>query len=293
MRITNGVIQRQSLAGFQQALREMETLRGQIASGRRIRQASDDPVAASAVMRTDRGLAALDQYQRNIAEARSRVDAEDRVLDQITNLLARAKELAVAQASDTGNEATRANAAREVDGLLASVVQLGNTRFAGVYIFGGDHNDRPPFGDDGAIDPDAPPAGIHRVEIASGQLFHVNTDGQTLLVDSGVIDALKELRDSLEANNGAGVRASITSLDHAFDEIQAMVGDVGARANVLEIAEANAESWAVTLQTFRSELADVDLEEAVSRLISRQTSFQAALVANAQILQTTLTDYLR
>ena len=53
------------------------------------------------------------------------------------------------------------------------------------------------------------------------------------------------------------------------------------------------DSLEVTLKTFRSGLADTDMAEAITELVNRQGSLEAAMLANSNILNITLTDYLR
>lgn len=57
-------------------------------------------------------------------------------------------------------------------------------------------------------------------------------------------------------------------------------------------AWANVEALEFNLKTLRSDLAEVDLEEALTDLVSRQTTLQAAMAAASRMLSTTLADYL-
>ncbi len=294
-RITNSLLQRQTLTNYQATLRSIHEAQKQVVSGSRIHRPSDDPVAAGTVVRTDSQLRAIEQYRRNIGTARTRLSAEESVLGSLTDLLTRARELAIANATGTANADTRAAAKAEVEQLLAEAIQLGNTRVNGSYLFGGAFDDRRPFDADGAFDPDFPPrdAGGRQVEIASGHLIATQHDGGTVFIDSEVFASLRELADALGANDQDAVSASIASVDRAFGAVQDLIAEVGARQNALDMAEANLEAWDVQLKTFRSDLSDVELEEALTRLIHQQTAYQAALAANARILQTSLTDYLR
>ena len=52
------------------------------------------------------------------------------------------------------------------------------------------------------------------------------------------------------------------------------------------------EALEFNLKTLRSDLAEVDLEEALTDLVSRQTTLQAAMAAASRMLSTTLADYL-
>lgn len=293
MRITNSIIQSASLASIQENLQGMATAQQQVASGTRLQVPSDDPTAAAAVLRTDSQLRALDQYGRNIDNASSRLGSEENVLNQLTNLLSRAEQLAVSQGGSTANADTRAAARQEVEQLKATAVDLGNTTLAGVYLFGGVYGDKPPFDATGATDPARPPVGQHDVEIAADQRAASNHDGNQVFVASGVLASLTKLSDALAANDGTAVAQAGRDVNTAFNDVQSLLGEVGARSARLQVAKDNISSFKVNLQSTRSNLADVDMETAVTQLVSRQSTYQAALAATARVMQTTLTDYLR
>lgn len=292
MRITNSTLAQEALSGFQAQMRALDTARREASTGLRVSRPSDDPLAVAGVMQSASGLRALEQYRRNLEWARSRLDLEDTVVDQLGGALTRAKELAVSQAGATASGTTRAAAAQEVARLVHFAKDLANTRFAGSYVFGGQHADTPPF-TDGAVDPARPPAGATRVEAGARLFVETNHSAQEIFLDTGAVDALQRLADALASNDVAGIRASMGAVDGAFDRVQNLVGDLGARMNHVDVALTNLDSLEVNLQTFRSSLEDADLTEAVTRLVERQGALEAAMLANSKILTLTLTDYLR
>jgi flagellar hook-associated protein 3 FlgL len=292
LRITNSILYRQSLSGLRKNLEAMEEAAFQASTGIRLRRPSDDPVATGSVMRSSSSLRALEQYQRNLNLGRSRLGAEEGVLEQLGDALVRAKELAIGQSGSNATTDTRAITALEVASLRDFVQDLANTEFAGSYLFGGAYADTVPF-PDGGPDPTRLPEGELPIEIAAGSTVPTNHSGKRVFMDSGALDALSELQAALEADDAAGVQSAIGSLDRAFTDVQQVTAEVGARARRLDVATSNLEALDVNLRTFRSDLQDADFEAAVSELINRQTGYQAALLANARILQTTLTDYLR
>lgn len=109
----------------------------QVATGKRFERASEDPVAATRVTRSDRMLRGIAQYRRNATAVRARIDAEEAVLGQLTDLVTRARELGIAESTATSTAATRAAAAAELDRLLEQAVQLGNSRVGSEYLYGG------------------------------------------------------------------------------------------------------------------------------------------------------------
>lgn len=293
MRITNRILYLEALAALQKNLQAVDQAREWIATGTRIRRASDDPGAIGAVLRADSQVRALAQYRRNIAAARSRLQTEELVLSQLTENLTRAKEIGLAQAGSTANAASRAAAKEHVDRILEQIIQAANTRFDGKYLFGGHFADQVPLDPTGAFDPTRPPAGAHQVEIGANQVVRTNHDALEIFIQSGVIDALQQLSAGLGADDDNAIRGALDLIETAFHNVQALLGDVGARSLHLDIAEANLDALEVNLLNFRAELAEVEFEEAVTTLVQRQTAYQAALLATSRILTTTLVDYLR
>lgn len=292
MRITNGMIQRQALSGLQNNMSGMSRIQEQIASGTRISRPSDDPVGLGTVLEANSSLSALTQYKRNLEAARSRQTLEEQTLGEITQVLERVRELGVGQGSDTSSAQTRLVAQAEVDQLLEFTRGLGNTTYQGSYLFGGQYADRQPFATT-TPDPTAPPSGELEVEVGPGQRIGTNHSGQEVFVDSGVFSAMEELSAALGADDADAIRTALTSVDAAFDQIQSLTGDIGARLNSLEVASQNLDALEVNLKSLRSSVQDTDFEQAVTELVNRQSTFQAALAANAQILGQSLADYLR
>ncbi|NNM32349.1 MAG: hypothetical protein HKO53_04760, partial [Gemmatimonadetes bacterium] len=158
MRITNGLLQRAALRGLQTNLQSLDRAQRQVTSGVRFERASQDPVSMSGVMKITGRLKAIEQYQRNLSAGLTRLSSEDTVLQGLTNQLMRAKELGLSQVGGTASAQSRETVRKEVDGILESVIGLGNTQVEGSYLFGGLRPDQRPFPPAGP-DPLNPPVG--------------------------------------------------------------------------------------------------------------------------------------
>jgi flagellin-like hook-associated protein FlgL len=104
---------------------------------------------------------------------------------------------------------------------------------------------------------------------------------------------LEALSLALGADSAPDIQASISDLDAAFDAVQMVTADLGGRMNRVDHALENLDSLEVELLTQRSDLQDTDMEEAITKLVNRQVTYQSAMLANSRILNLTLTDYLR
>ncbi|HEY0969499.1 MAG TPA: flagellar hook-associated protein FlgL [Gemmatimonadales bacterium] len=304
MRITNNITTQNALRTLQRGNREIAAASERVYSGLRFQRASEDPVAASQVMRTSGSLRALEQYRRNVDEATARMSAEEGVLDQLTSVLMRADELGISQATGTANAETRKVAKAEVDQLLRHAVQLGNSRYGEGFLFGGAQASTAPFT---YVESDpvtglpsfttTNPSGEHRVEISAGQVISTNHHGTdvfgTAAPDGGPLAALRELSEALAADDQDAIGAATAKVHASVGDLQKLVGDVGARMNQLEVTGANLASLEITLTTFKSDLQEVDFEQAVTELVGRQTAFQAAMLATSRVMGMNLADYLR
>jgi flagellar hook-associated protein 3 FlgL len=293
VRITNHIVTRQSIDGLQRNLSAMEEAQRRVLTGLRVERPSDDPAAAVGIMGADRQLRGLAQYRRNIAAAQARLNAEETVLDSATALLERARELGISQAGGTATAQTRAIAKIEVDQLLSEAIALGNSQFNGGYLFGGQFADTAPFDATGATSATRPPTGAQPVEIDSGRQVTVHHDAVQVFVNTETLQALQDLSAALGADSNPQIGAALTRLDGAHSKLQSVLGETGANAAQLEVAASNIDALAGSLESFRSDLSDVEMEEAISQLVARQTAFQAALAATSRMISLTLTDYLR
>jgi flagellar hook-associated protein 3 FlgL len=292
MRVTNGIIQRSAIANLQLNMQRMLDAQEESSTGKRIRQISDDPIAASRVMQTTTSMRALDQYQRNISTATGRVNAEETALDSLTTILERAKEIGVSQAVSTASAQTRAAGKAEVDQLIASALQLGNQQYEGEYLFGGIQSNTAPF--QGATPPFSavPPTGGRQTEISESQFMTTNHNGTEVFLDTNVLTALTQLSTALGSDDMAGVQASLATLDGAHDKVQNLIGDVGARSSQLEVTSSNLTALNTQLSAFRSTLQDADTEKSITDLVARQNAYQAAMLATSRVMSLNLASYL-
>jgi len=295
------MIAAQQMTALQSNIALLQQANERVTTGKRINQASDDPAASMSVMNAGSALRALEQYQSNIKRASNRIDLEDQVLSQIGDIITRAKELAVSQSSATASDNTRKIANDEVKQLFQQIVDLGNTKFGNEYLFGGDQSDTAPFsatGSAGTLDyTTTTPQGQRSINIGDGQTIALTHDGKQVLIDTGVLDAIKDLAHALDPASAtygnAGIEAAMSKLDSSFEAVQGVVGDTGATGSRLDTAGQNLDALKANLTTFKSDLEEVDVETAMTELTNRQIAYQAALLATAKVTGLSLVDYLK
>jgi len=306
MRISNALITSTTIARLQENSRALAEAQQRATSGLRIRRMSDDPAGASGVMRHDRSLQAIDQYRRNVDALDARLSSEDAAIDQLGQLLTRARELAVQAGSDNVGVEARKAVGAEVRQLLAQAITLANTKHGDAYLFGGAAGDRVPFDEaqtaagpakyavlDGGGAPIA--QGVIASEIGDGQRLEGQHDGKRVFLDSGALAALDRLATALETTpaDSNAILAAGSDAEAAFIDVQRLVGDVGARVNRLEATRATLDALDLAITDQRATLAEVDAEQAITEMLSKQTAYQAAMIATSRVLGLSLAEYLR
>jgi len=293
LRITNQMILSRSLDSVQSGLEQSARLERQITTGRRHERLSDAPLDVRSVLELDADLRASEQYTRSIEAARARLSISDATLESVTNILSRARELAVQHGSDTSTTSGRLAAQAEVQELRASVIQLANRTYNGAYVFGGAFADLPPLDASGALDPTFPARGAPEYEIGPGVRASAAHDAGEMFIDTDVIASLDALETALGADDRVAIQATSDQLATAIGSVQTLVADVGARQVRLDTAQGRQEIVDETAETRRSKLIDVPIEEAITQLAAVQSAYQASLLATTRLLETSLVNYLR
>lgn len=139
---------------YQRPVNDMLALQAQVAktseqlsTGKKLLSPADDPVGSARVLQLDQEIALIDQYERNIVLLESRLASEEGVLDSVTEVLQRVRELTV----QAGNAAVYSSEERiaigeEVHQRVAELYDLMNSKDgSGEYIFAGFSGETQPF----------------------------------------------------------------------------------------------------------------------------------------------------
>ena len=127
MRISTSWMQQSAINDILDRQSQMAQTQQQLSSGKRILNASDDPVAAAQVLNLQHVESANQQYQRNIDSANGRLGLEETSLDQVSSILQRARTLALQGTNGTETTNDRSAIATELRQLFSQLVQTANT----------------------------------------------------------------------------------------------------------------------------------------------------------------------
>lgn len=299
-RITHGMLERgliQDLGGLSKRVADAQQ---DVATGKKLRRPSDDPLGAERAVNLRAALHATDQQLRNVSEAQGWLTATEDAMGAVGNVINRAHELLIQGASDSSGPQARASIALEIDQLIESVKQSANASYEGRFLFAGTATTTKPYG---ATDAFQGNTGSIARSIGPGVSVVVNTPGADLFGsgqaanDDRLLDVLRDIADHLRSSNPADhdlLRTSdIARLDANLDRLYAARAQVGATANRLDSARERLLDVELTSTKLLSETEDADLSKAVLELNSAQSTYQAAMATGARIIQPSLLDFLR
>lgn len=311
MRITTSMSANNMLRNLQSSNERMSKLQEQLSTGRKLNRPSDDPVGISRSLKFNRDLAENVQFSRNIEDAISFLDTTDSALNDIGNIIHRAKELAISGASDTLPQESRDALAKEVDELLGQAIQIANSSKGGTYIFAGHQVLTEPF--KLVADPLDPTkqvvqysgdAGKLKYEIAPNITDNVNYTGEEVFgtfsnppaaTDTNFFNDLIKLRDILKSGDGdisAQLQPVMANLDEDLDQNVNVRSTVGAKTNKMELALNRMETSYVNITEQIANNDDADIAETIMMFKLEENVYRSALSAGAKIIPPSLVDFL-
>lgn len=299
MRITDSMRRDTILSDLETASQRLSQTQEQLASGYRINKPSDDPYATGQAISLQSDLAATKQYQSNVAEGNAWLSVTDTSLSQINNALQRARELAVQGASDSGGAVARQAAAQEINQLIDTVKQSADAAYEGRYVLGGTATGSPPYAVGGS-DAYGGDSGTVAREIGPGVSVQVNVLGSSLLGSGGgdgkLLDVLRGILQHLTSGTTADANALRTTdlkgLDASLNTLTGLQATVGATTNRLDSATSRLSDTAISTTKLLANVEDADMAQTMTTYTTQQAALQAALQAGANILQSSLMNFL-
>lgn len=263
------------------------------ATGRRVTSPGDDPSAAGLIVKDRTTLIRLDAISQGAARANDELGVADTSMQQLSNVVTRARELAEQMSNDSYSAAERGNAVAEVNTLFGQALTLMNADFNGRYIFGGTKDSGPPFDASGNYQGDT---AVRQIEVAPGvtEDASVRADVAVKGVGGGAdfFASMTALASALSANDGAGIRGAFSNLDSVNKQVGNALAKVGASMDAFQAAQSVAASSKLSTTSALSKEQDADIFEATSSLALANHALDATLTASAASFQLSLVDKL-
>ena len=278
----------------------MSRAQQELASGKRILNASDDPASVPAIVQNQADLARVEQSQSNLNTLNSEVGMASSDLESAATIMDNISSLAAEGASGTTSAQTRQVLAGQIQDLETQMVGIANSTNEGRYLFGGDSDAAAPYSINYA---NTPPftadttAPATRLGIdAMGNTFSIAMTATDIFNNAdptqNILQSIENLRQGLLTNNSPAITNAVTQLataDQHLNNVQAFYGN--AESSITSALSA-ASTMQLNLQTNQSQLTDADQAQVITTEQTAQTQQQAMLEMRAQLPRGSLFDML-
>ncbi|WP_445435843.1 flagellar hook-associated protein 3 [Candidatus Borreliella tachyglossi] len=134
------------ISSTEQEVKITKLLENLYKGGKRISNLRDDPTGVTHAIRLDSDIFKLNTYIKNIGSAKGKLRYTEGYLQSLTNILTRAKELAIQGASGTYGADDKKLIAKEINAILEDAIAIANVRGSDGYsIFAGTKIDAEAF----------------------------------------------------------------------------------------------------------------------------------------------------
>ena len=283
---------------------EQAKLQEQMATGKRVNRASDDPTAFGQARQLEVLTRRFGQDERAITDATGGGAQTEGQLNQLTERFTEARDIAVRGRNDTWSAQERQLMANEVRNLRETAIGHLNEKHKNEYLFAGTETTTQPF--DATGTPTGDLSGERRRQVGphlsedkafDANRLKVNITGEEVLnVDGGgtIIEALDDLIDVLEGTLPMDDYDDILGrVDAARDHLVDRTAEAGTIGERLRLAEDQLRAATFESERQRSALEDAEYAEVITNFQQNQTNLQASLQMTSQVLQTSLLDFLR
>lgn len=289
---------------------DLARLSDQLAGGRRLERPSEAPAAWSQASSLNESVRQLNAYRENIEFATGWNNQSDLALNQLNDLLTRARDVGLHAVGVTAALNASELGVPEVNQLIDEVVQVANQEHNGRHLFGGDSGSAPePFTVDRDAEGnvttvhdfasyDAATAWQITARVGKNSTQTVNLDGRSVFLadrdSSGdsILQHLVSLRDAMQAGDGDDIRTQLDALETDQKRVWSQNTVVGSRLNGLERRRDLLDSLAIDQQGRLSDLEDADMAETATGLQLKQTALEAAYQTATLLNSLNLQDYL-
>lgn len=309
MRVTNNMIISNMLRNLGNNTQRMSKYQNQLDSGKKISVPSDDPVVAARALKLRTDVAKVEQYQKNINDAKSWLDTTDVALGKIGDVLQKARELTVQASNSTNTPEETQKIALELKQLRVQAIHLANSSYAGRYIFSGFKTDQKLINDDEnspgfgqfSLDVNTVDERLYyeigvgdsiNVNVAGGDIFNNGGDAANGTVSS-MIQMFNEVISYMDAGQYTQTSNMLDDFDREMGNVLRARADVGARQNRVDLTADRMSNDLINFTDLMSKNEDVDIAETIMNLKNEENVYQASLAGGARIIQQTLVDFLR
>ncbi|AYD45215.1 flagellin [Yersinia rochesterensis] len=305
MRITNASMSRIMMDNIANRTVEYAKLDGQLTSGKRVNNISDDPVASMQLVQLENSKSDVSQYKTNVVRLSGNYSVQEASLNSLDNqlLVVRDKMLAAKNGNHSATES--ATFGREINLLLDGIMSGLNTKNSeGNYLFSGTKSNIKPVEYDNATQTYTFKGNNERRDavVGNGITLQENTDLSSALSTSSnnleILTNLKKLANKMIDSSitpityNQEISNNLAAIEMAAKKIGGMVTELGAKQNRLDHLSNLHDDVEIVNANLEKDLAGIDLLKVNAAMQSNFLSTKIAHSMQAKISQLSLFNYI-
>jgi flagellin len=233
----------------------------ELSSGYRINRSRDDAAGQAIAEKFGGQVRGLNQAPGNAQDGLNLVRTAESSMGQVHEILQRMRELAVQAANDTLTESDRGHVTDELLAMSGEITRIGEAA---------EYNTKK------LLDGSLASSGLTlQVGANAGEVF-------TIRLDTLSASNLGVLSTQLSVDNSANAASTLARLDDAIDRLSRFRGSAGATVNRLEHAISDLGVMGSRMAASQSQILDLDMAKATTRLATNQILTQSGTAMLAQ-----------
>jgi flagellar hook-associated protein 3 FlgL len=310
MRIPSSMMKRQLLSNLDSVYNTMAKQQTQVSTGKAFQKASEDPINAVRSMDINSDINKSEQYEENIYEAESMLNAQEEAMGTITDSLSQVKEVIQQALNSTYNDGNKESFAQVVDAAKENIIDFLNKDYGGKYIFGGWNTSSTPVENDsgtyafngtsieGMTADESNGFMAQEFKYRTGNGTNVDVAMSALEITGSGEDNLISLLENIsnELNNPSGSNDKLNEyLDKTtefFDDTLAKRSAIGTKMSGLDVLRNQNTEDRTSLMNLLSQVEDIDIEEALINFKTSEMAYEAAMSVGSSIIQKSLVDFI-
>jgi len=260
-----------------------ERLTEELASGSRVNQLSDDPVAAGENVLLSAQIGSDDTFSQTASSTQSMLQVSDSALSTVVSQLTSAVSLATEANNGTLNASDMESISNQLAGIRDEVMSLANTTYLGQHVFSGSKGGTAPY----TLNTNTTPAlatyqgdsDVSYLETPNGQKIQLNIPGSQIFSANGndVLGTLNTLiADFSSGTTSPTAQADAQSLDSALGYVTQQRVLLDNSLSRLCSAESYTQSESTQLTASQTTLLQANVGQVATGLSTAETQ-QAAL----------------
>lgn len=291
MRISDNILSQKYIYNQNQINERKVKIQNQLITNSKIEKLSDDLFGSLEIINIDSQIRKIETFQKNIDYAKEFVNTTINSLENIGNEVQKI----IAQAVNIDNPVNSnfKTVAQSVRASLEAIVQNLNTKYNGMYIFGGTNYTNQPWSIDTngkAVTNSTDLSGEVKVQIANNIKDSINVTGDKI-VNSDLLDTINDIIDSLDSNVPPDQTLK-DRLNSAYKEILSIQSLTGEKYNRLEDINTILEKQLTDSREFLSKRKEIDPAQLSIDLQYQDYLLQLSYKLASSILPKSILDYL-